>query len=59
MWAERMVRSNVARQVVDAGMSTMDDLERISRAWRGWVASGDGWFSALNGEILCRVPSGT
>jgi SAM-dependent methyltransferase len=59
MWAERMVRSNVARQVVDAGMSTVDDLERISRAWRDWVASGDGWFSALNGEILCRVPSGT
>jgi SAM-dependent methyltransferase len=69
MWAERMVRSNVARQVVDAGMSTVDDLERISRAWREWVASGDGWFSALNGEILCvapargpapiRVPSGT
>jgi len=58
MWAQRMVHSDIARQAVDSGMSTVDGLARISQAWLDWVASGDGWFCALNGEIVCRVPSG-
>jgi SAM-dependent methyltransferase len=59
MWAERIVRSDIARQLVDRGMASTVDLERISEGWREWAASPVGWFAALHGEILCHVPSGT
>jgi SAM-dependent methyltransferase len=59
MWAERIVHSDIARQLVDRGLASTVDLERISAGWREWAASPDGWFAVLNGEILCDVPSGT
>jgi SAM-dependent methyltransferase len=54
MWADRILQTAIADQAVDYGYATPADLERISRAWRTWVASDDGWFTALHGEILCR-----
>jgi SAM-dependent methyltransferase len=54
MWADRVVHSDLARQLVDGGRATPDDLGRIARAWRDWAASDDGWFAALNGEVICR-----
>jgi SAM-dependent methyltransferase len=57
MWADRIVQSAVARQLVDSGLATTADLERISAAWRRWAADDDGWFAVLNGEIRCRVPA--
>jgi SAM-dependent methyltransferase len=57
MWADRILESELARQLVDDGQAMTADLRRISAAWRTWAASGDGWFSILHGEILCRVPT--
>ncbi|GIG89964.1 class I SAM-dependent methyltransferase [Plantactinospora endophytica] len=54
MWAERIRRSDLARQVVTAGMATEDDLDRISQGWLRWAAAPDGWFVVLHGEIVCR-----
>ncbi|GAB3984418.1 class I SAM-dependent methyltransferase [Plantactinospora veratri] len=54
MWAERIRRSDLARQLVTAGMATEDDLDRISRGWLRWAADADGWFVVLHGEIVCR-----
>jgi SAM-dependent methyltransferase len=59
MWADRIVHSDIARQLVSSGAASTVDLERISAGWREWAASPDGWFTVLNGEILCDVPSGT
>ena len=56
MWADRIVDSAIARQLVDSGMATRDDLHTISRAWRTWSADDDGWFAVPHGEILVRVP---
>lgn len=56
MWADRILDSVLARQLVDSGLATGDDLHRISAGWRHWAAADDGWFSLLHGEILCRVP---
>src|SRR5262249_22465319 len=42
MWSERVVASSFAAQAVESGLSTRDDLERMSRAvgeWRGAAAS--------------------
>jgi ubiquinone/menaquinone biosynthesis C-methylase UbiE len=54
-WAERIVRSDIARQAVRSGAATEDDLRGMAQGWRDWIASEDGWFSVLHGEILCRV----
>jgi SAM-dependent methyltransferase len=55
MWAERVLRSDMARQALATGAATQDDLRRISEGWLEWAAAGDGWLSILHGEILCRA----
>jgi SAM-dependent methyltransferase len=55
MWAERVLRSDMARQAVASGAATQADLHRISAGWRAWADAADGWLSLLNGEILCRA----
>jgi SAM-dependent methyltransferase len=55
MWAERIVGSDIARQLLDAGRATTDDLEAISRAWLDWAANPDAWLSVPHGEILIHV----
>lgn len=55
MWAERILQSDLARQLVASGTATDEDLRRVSTAWQSWAAAPDGWFALLHGEILCRV----
>jgi hypothetical protein len=55
MWADRILESALARQLVDDGHATTADLRRISSGWRAWAGAEDGWFSVLHGEILCRI----
>ena len=52
MWADRILESALARQLVDAQMAAPDDLQRISDAWRRWADDGDGWFLVPHGEII-------
>lgn len=54
MWAERILESAMARQALDQGLATQDDLRRISAAWQRWAADEDGWFAIPHGEIICR-----
>ena len=54
-WADRILDSSVAGQLLDRGLATADDLQRISDAWRTWAADPDGWFSLLHGELLIHV----
>jgi SAM-dependent methyltransferase len=55
MWADRIVDSDIARAAIDSGEALPTDLSRISRAWREWAATPDGWFVILHGELICRV----
>lgn len=54
MWAERIISTRVAEQAVARGLSTRDDLERMSAAWREWTAAPDGWIAIVHGQLLCR-----
>lgn len=54
LWAERMLSSAVAEQALAGAMANQSDLDRIAAAFRSWLASPDGWFTVLHGEILCR-----
>lgn len=55
MWADRILQSDLARQLLSAGDATRLDLERISVGWQEWAAAPDGWFVILHGEIICRA----
>ncbi len=55
MWADRILESALARQIIDSEMASTDDLRRISDAWRRWADAEDGWFMVPHGEILCRA----
>ncbi len=55
LWADRILYSAMAEQVLAEGRAEREDLEWISRGWRRWAADPDGWLSIPHGEIICRV----
>jgi SAM-dependent methyltransferase len=55
MWADRIVNSAIAEQLVAGGAASRAELERISAGWHTWADSPDGWFIVPHGEILCRA----
>ena len=55
MWADRMVDSAIAEQLVKSKMSTLSELAQIAAGWRAWAAHPDGWISILHGEVIIRV----
>jgi len=52
MWADRILKSDLARQARESGAET----QRISAAWKAWAAHPDGWISLLHGELLWAKP---
>lgn len=55
MWADRIMQSKIATQLVADGVASKPDLQRVSAAWRRWAQAPDGWMSIVHGEILCRL----
>lgn len=55
MWADRILHSAVARDLVSLELATSAKLEEISAAWREWAAAEDGWIAIPHGEIICRA----
>jgi SAM-dependent methyltransferase len=55
MWADRIIQSAIAEQLVDSGMASRAELQDVSQAWQDWAAAPDGWIVVLHGEILIRV----
>ena len=55
MWADRILESALARQLVDSDMATPADLQEISDAWKRWAGDGDGWYLVPHGEIIARA----
>lgn len=55
MWAERILHSAIARDLVSLQLATTAQLEEISAAWREWAAAPDAWIAIPHGEILCRA----
>ncbi|MEV8427716.1 methyltransferase domain-containing protein [Streptomyces chartreusis] len=54
LWADRTLASAYAERATEGGHATAEELRAVSAAWREWGRRGDGWFSVLHGEILCR-----
>ncbi|WP_418277161.1 methyltransferase domain-containing protein [Isoptericola jiangsuensis] len=55
MWAARILDSRMADQVVETGLGSREDLQKMSAAWQRWTEDPDGWISILHGEVVCRV----
>lgn len=54
MWADRILHSGVARELLRLGLATPAQLEEISAAWRAWAVAPDGWLAIPHGEIVCH-----
>ncbi len=55
MWADRILHSALAEQVLREQLSTAEELHEISRAWSEWAAHPDGYINLVHGELLVRV----
>ena len=55
-WAERVVRSELARQALETGLADAGELADLSSGWRWWGEQPDAWFAVLHGELLAEVP---
>ncbi|MCK2022565.1 class I SAM-dependent methyltransferase [Microbacterium sp. kSW2-24] len=55
MWADRILESALARQLVDSGLAGPSELQAISDAWKRWADAGDGWYLVPHGEIIARA----
>lgn len=54
-WADRIVASDLARQLVRDGLADQAGLDALADTWRQWANDDDGWFSVLHGEITCTA----
>lgn len=54
LWAERVVASATASQLIERELTDPAELDDIAAAWRAWSDDAAGWFAVLHGELLCR-----
>ena len=56
MWADRILNTTLAEQILERDLATRDELERINRTWIDWADDPDAWFMVPSGELLGVVP---
>src|ERR1700722_635264 len=54
IWADRIRQSEFARQCLEYGFASEEDLVEFSDAFKRWIKDPDGVFLAVNGEVLAR-----
>mmetsp|Transcript_26347 Transcript_26347/g.51526 ORF Transcript_26347/g.51526 Transcript_26347/m.51526 type:complete len:294 (-) Transcript_26347:245-1126(-) len=54
LWADRILKTAIARQALAGGHATQTELEEMSNAWKEWSEDPDAWFTVPHGEIMCR-----
>jgi ubiquinone/menaquinone biosynthesis C-methylase UbiE len=54
LWADRVLYSEFARQGLEYGLTTSEELTEISDAFRTWSESDDGIFVVVHEEVLAR-----
>jgi hypothetical protein len=54
LWADRVLYSEFARQGLEYGLTTSDELSAISDAFRAWSDSPEGIFVVVHEEVLAR-----
>jgi ubiquinone/menaquinone biosynthesis C-methylase UbiE len=54
LWADRVLYSEFARQGLEYGFATSEELSEISDAFRAWSESDAGIFVVVHEEVLAR-----
>jgi ubiquinone/menaquinone biosynthesis C-methylase UbiE len=54
LWADRVLYSEFARQGLEYGLATSEELSEISDAFRAWSESPDGIFVVVHEEVVAR-----
>jgi len=54
LWADRVLYSEFAKQGLEYGLTTSDELSEISDAFRAWSESDEGIFVVVHEEVLAR-----
>ena len=54
LWAERTLQSSFAKQALEYGYASEDDLARIADAFGAWAAEHAGIFVVVHVEVLAR-----
>jgi ubiquinone/menaquinone biosynthesis C-methylase UbiE len=54
LWADRVRLSEFARQAVEYGAASDDELAEIANAFQRWADDPDGVFIVVHGEVLAR-----
>ena len=57
-WADRMLTSDMASQLIEEGLATRADLEAVARSWLEWAEHPDAWLIMPSAEILAIRPAG-
>ncbi|GAA5910348.1 hypothetical protein JCM6882_003258 [Rhodosporidiobolus microsporus] len=52
MWAERTVKTGFATKVVELGLASEAELDKIAAAWREWAYKPDAWTGYIQGDLL-------
>ena len=55
MWADRILQSAIAEQLLDSGAADQAKLQAISQAWLDWADHPDGWLMIPHSQLLCRA----
>jgi SAM-dependent methyltransferase len=56
MWADRIIGTALADQLVRERRASRDQLREMADAWLAWAADPDGWISIPHGELVIRIP---
>jgi len=54
-WCTRTLESNLARQALERGLATQEELDAMAAAWLEWAANPEGVFYYVNGQVLARA----
>ena len=55
-WAERVIKSDFAKQAIKYGYATDSKLQKISEAFLNWSETENASFTVPHGEVIARKP---
>jgi hypothetical protein len=59
MWADRILKSDFKENALKTGVTTEEELGRISEAWKRFITTKDAWYTVVNGAMICtKSPEG-
>ena len=58
LWADRVRQSEYARQSLEYGLTSPQELEGLAAAFLQWAADPEALFVVVNGEVIATKPVG-